>query len=70
MITLNHSINLVTEINEHLMPPSLLARLVNLDEAQMEKLLRDCFIGTMSQINALDKVNEGNTWATVKFGDN
>ena len=70
MITLNHTINLVTEINEHLMPPSLLARLVNLDEAQMEALLRDCFIGTMTQIGALDKVNENNTWAIVKFGDN
>jgi hypothetical protein len=70
MITLNHSINLVTEINEHLMPPSLLSRFVNLDEQQMEKLLRECFIGTMEQIGAIDKVNDGNTWATVKFGDN
>ena len=47
MITLNHSINLVTEINENNMPDHLLTALLNLSEVQMEMLLRQTFISAM-----------------------
>ena len=47
MITLNHTINLVTEIDENKIPDHLLGVLVNLSEVQMETLLRETFINAM-----------------------
>lgn len=70
MITLNHSINLVTEIDEKKMPAHLLNTFLSLDEAQMELLLRSTFISALEGEGFLEKVNEGNSWATVKVGSN
>ena len=70
MITLNHSINLVTEIDEHKMPSHLLSAFVNLSELQMEKLLRGAFTDALIGEGFLDKLNENNSWAIVKVGDN
>ena len=70
MITLNHSINLVTEIDEHKMPSHLLSAFVNLSELQMEKLLRGAFTDALINEGFLDKLNENNSWAIVKVGDN
>jgi hypothetical protein len=70
MITLNHSINLVTEIDENKMPDNLLSTFVNLSEFQMEKLLRGAFIQALQDKKFLDEINENNSWAIVKVGDN
>jgi hypothetical protein len=70
MITLKHSVNLVTEIDENKMPDSLLSRFLALDELQMEMLLRSTFISALEGEGFLEKVNEGNSWAVVKVGDN
>ncbi len=70
MITLNHSINLVTEIDEHKMPSHLLSAFVNLSEVEMEKLLRGAFVSALIGEGFLDKLNENNEWATLKVGDN
>ena len=70
MITLNHSINLVTEIDEHKMPERLLNVFLNLDEIQMEMLLRSTFISALKDEGFLNNINEGNSWAVVKVGDN
>jgi hypothetical protein len=70
MITLNHSINLVTEIDENKMPDHLLSAFVSLSEIQMESLLRSAFIQALQDENFLDKINENNSWAIVKVGDN
>jgi hypothetical protein len=70
MITLNHSINLVTEIDEHKMPEHLLSAFVNLSELEMEKMLRGAFISALEGEGFLDTLNEGNSWAIVKVGDN
>jgi hypothetical protein len=70
MITLNHSINLVTEIDEHKMPDNLLNTFLNLSELQMEKLLRGAFIQALQDKKFLDEINENNSWAIVKVGDN
>jgi hypothetical protein len=70
MITLNHSINLITEIDENKMPDHLLSAFVSLSELQMEKLLRGAFIQALQDENFLDKINENNSWAIVKVGDN
>jgi hypothetical protein len=69
MITLNHSIKLVTEINEHAMPSRLLVAFLSLDEIQMEMLLRSTFISALEGEGFLDKINENNSWATVKVAE-
>jgi hypothetical protein len=70
MITLNHSINLVTEIDENKMPDHLLSAFVNLSELQMEKLLRGAFVQALQDKKFLDEINENNSWAIVKVGNN
>jgi hypothetical protein len=70
MITLNHSINLVTEIDEHKMPSELLSAFVNLSELEMEKLLRGAFTDALIKEGFLNQLNENNSWATLKLGDN
>ena len=66
MITLTHSINLITEIDENKMPDHLLMLLVNLSEVQMETLLRETFISALESEGVLEKLNKDNSWATVK----
>jgi len=70
MITLNHSINLVTEIDEHKMPSHLLSAFINLSELEMEKLLRGAFVSALEGEGFLNKLNENNSWAIVKVGNN
>ena len=70
MITLNHSINLVTEIDEHKMPSHLLSAFINLSELEMEKLLRGAFVSALEGEGFLNKLNENNSWAIIKVGDN
>jgi hypothetical protein len=70
MITLKHSINLVTEIDEHKMPEHLLNTFLNLSELQMEKLLRGAFVSALIGEGFLNKLNENNQWAILKVGDN
>jgi hypothetical protein len=67
MITLNHSINLLTEIDENKMPDHLLMLLVNLSEVEMETLLRETFINALEGEGVLEKLNENNSWATFKL---
>jgi hypothetical protein len=70
MITLNHSINLVTEIDEHKMPEHLLNVFLNLSELEMGKMLRGAFVAALVGEGFIDKINENNEWATLKIGDN
>jgi len=70
MITLKHSVNLITEIDEVKMPADLLSAFVNLNEVEMEKLLRGAFISALEMEGFLDKMNENNKWATLKVGEN
>ena len=66
MITLNHTVNLVTEIDENKMPDHLLSVFVNLSEVQMETLLRQTFISAMESEGFLEAINKDNSWAVVK----
>jgi len=70
MITLNHTVNLVTEIDEHKMPSHLLTAFLNLSELEMEKMLRGAFVSALMDEGFLDKMNKNNQWATLKVGDN
>ena len=70
MITLNHSINLITEIDENKMPDHLLSAFVSLSEIQMETMLRGAFIAALEGEGFLDTINKNNSWAIVKVGNN
>ena len=70
MITLNHSINLITEIDENKMPDRLLSTFLSLSEIQMEIMLRSAFISALEGEGFLDTINENNSWAVVKVGEN
>jgi hypothetical protein len=70
MIKLNHSINLVTEIDEHKMPDHLLNAFLNLSELEMEKMLKGAFVSALIGEGFIDKLNENNQWAEIKIGDN
>jgi hypothetical protein len=70
MITLNHSINLITEIDENKMPDHLLSAFVSLSEIQMETMLRGAFIAALEGEGFLNTINENNSWAVVKVGKN
>jgi len=70
MITLNHSVNLITEIDEHKMPDHLLNAFLNLSELEMEKMLRGAFVSALIGEGFINKLNENNQWAEIKIGDN
>ena len=69
MMTFNHTVNLVTEIDEKLMPAHLLKALVSLDEVTLNKMFATVFAQAITEIGALDEINDNNTYAVVKFGD-
>jgi hypothetical protein len=69
MITLNHSINLITEIDENKMPDQLLSVFLNLSEVQMELLLRQTFVRALNDLSVFEKINEGNSYAIVKLAN-
>jgi hypothetical protein len=70
MIELKHTINLVTEIDEHKMPNHLLTMLVNMPESDLHSMLVNTFISALNSLGTLDKLNEDNQYATLKWGDN
>jgi hypothetical protein len=69
MITLNHSINLITEIDENKMPEHLLHAFLNLNELQMEMLLRQTFTQALNDLSVFEKINAGNSYALVKLAN-
>ena len=69
MIKLNHSIKFVTEIDENKMPDHLLSAFVNLSELEMEMLLRSTFTAALIDLDVLDRLNAGNSWATLKLAE-
>jgi hypothetical protein len=69
MITLKHSINLITEIDEHKMPSHLLSAFIGLNELEMEMLLRETFIRGLNDLGVFEKLNENNSYAIVKVAE-
>jgi hypothetical protein len=69
MITLKHSINLITEIDEHKMPSNLLSAFIGLSELEMETLLRETFIRGLNDLGVFEKLNENNSYAIVKVAE-
>jgi hypothetical protein len=52
------------------MPERLLNTFLSLSEIQMETMLRSAFISALQDEGFLDKINEGNSWAVLKVGEN
>jgi hypothetical protein len=65
-----HTVNLVAEIDETKMPSQLLHLFTSLPEADMKRMLSKVFVGAITEIGALDKINEDNTYAYVSFVNN
>jgi hypothetical protein len=52
------------------MPANLLNTFLSLSELEMETMLRGAFISALQEEGFLDKMNENNSWATLKVGEN
>jgi hypothetical protein len=70
MLKYNHSINLVTEIDESKAPANIMESLTNLPVDVLNKIFVGAFIDALKQHKFLDKLNENNVYATLKIGDN
>jgi hypothetical protein len=70
MIELKHTVNLVTEIDENKMPSHFLTMLVNMSESDLHSMLANTFMSALNELGVLNKLNENNQYATLKWGDN
>lgn len=70
MIKLNHTINLVAEIDEHKAPDYVITALAEMPEEFIQKLFSQTFISAIDSLNAIDKINKNNSYAQIKWGNN
>jgi len=63
-IKVPHTIELVTEFDA---AHPMTARITSLPNAVLSQLMVDTFIAMVKDEGFFDKVNEGNTYATLKF---
>lgn len=69
MITLKHSINLETLIDEHKMPSHLLSLMLNMEETMLSKMLEETFISALNEYKIFEKINEGSSYAVVRVAE-
>jgi hypothetical protein len=65
---LTHNVKVSVEFDENKMPDILVSALTNYSESQIQDLLESVFTGALDSINALDKINENNSYAVVSWG--
>ena len=70
MIKINHTINLVAEIDEHKAPDYVITALATMPESFIQKLFSETFINSIDSLNAIEKINENNSYAQLKWGNN
>jgi hypothetical protein len=70
MLSFSHSINLVTEINEETIPPTMLHSLTNLPPKIVNQIFVGAFINALEEHKFLEKLNENNVYAVLKLGVN
>lgn len=63
-IKVPHTIELVTEFNT---AHPMTSRLMALPDGVLSGMLVDTFISLMNKEGFMDKINEGNSYATLKF---
>jgi hypothetical protein len=64
---LTHQVNVDVEFNDKTTPDYVLLALTTMKETELQKMLADVFINSLSQIDALTQINENNSYATVSF---
>ena len=64
---LTHQVNVDVEFNDKTTPDYVLLALTTMKETELQKMLADVFINSLSQIDALTQINENNYYATVSF---
>jgi hypothetical protein len=70
MIKINHTINLVAEIDEHKAPDYVITALATMPESFIQKLFSETFINSVDSLNTMEKINENNSYAQLKWGNN
>jgi hypothetical protein len=70
MIKINHTINLVAEIDEHKAPDYVITALATMPESFIQKLFSETFINSVDSLNTMEKINENNSYAKLKWGNN
>jgi len=64
---LTHQVNVDVEFNDKTTPNYVLIALTHMTEKELQKMLADVFINSLSEIDALTQINENNSYATVSF---
>ena len=64
---LTHQVNVDVEFNDKTTPNYVLIALTHMTEKELQKMLADVFINSLVSIDALTKINENNSYATVSF---
>ena len=70
MIEINHTVNLVAQIDEHKAPDYLISALATMPESFIQKLFSETFMASIDQLNTLEKINKNNSYANLKWGKN
>ena len=70
MIKINHTINLVAEIDEHKAPDYVISALATMPEEFIQKLFAETFIASVDSLDTIKKINENNSYAQLKWGKN
>jgi len=66
MITINHTVNLVAELDEN---NSTTKQLLELPIDKQVYMLENVFIDACKGVSLLEHLNEGNSFATIKFAE-
>ena len=65
-----HTIKLVAEFNMDTMPLEIAYLMMQHDEETLNKVLAQTFMASIDHIGGLEKINDGNEYATIKWGNN
>ena len=66
MITINHTVNLVAEMDEN---NSTTKQLLVLPSEEQVYILKNVFINACKRVSLLEHLNENNSFATIKFAE-
>ena len=64
---LTHNVKVDVEFNDTTTPDYVILALTSMKESDLQAMLADVFINSLSSIDALTKINENNSYATVSF---
>lgn len=65
-----HTIKLIAEFDTDTMPLDIAYAMTMLSETELNKILAETFIASIDHISGLEKINAGNQFATIKWGNN